>query len=211
MKELLADIIIKNGKVLTVNRNDDIAEAVAIRGDRILAVGSNADVEEYCGGSTRIIDAGGKTVLPGFIDAHIHVGMFGLLDHGVINVAYPKVHCIADIQKLIREDAAKKKPGEWISMMGYEPLLFPEKRHPTIQELDEIAPDNPVHCMHGGGHICMYNHKALEYLGVYGPEDASKYPPGEVEVVDGRLTGMVYGHTHFWLRGQVTYTEAQQK
>ena len=113
--------------------------------------------------------------------------------------------------QMIRDTAKTVKPGKWISMMGYEPTLFPEKRHPTIEELDEAAPDNPVHCMHGGGHICMYNHKALEYLGVYGPEDAAKYPEDEVEVIDGKLTGMVRGHTHFWLWGQVDYSEEQQR
>ena len=113
--------------------------------------------------------------------------------------------------QMIRKTASTLQPGRWISMMGYEPTLFPEGRHPTIEELDEAAPNHPVHCMHGGGHICMYNHKALEYLGVYGPEDAAKYPADEVEVVDGRLTGMVRGHTHFWLWGQVEYTEEQQR
>ena len=111
---------------------------------------------------------------------------------------------------LLKQAVVRKKPGEWISMMGYEPLLLPEERHPTIEELDRIAPKNPVHCMHGGGHICMYNSRALEYLGVHGPEDAAKYPEDEVEVVDGRLTGMVRGHTHFRLWGMVDYTEEQQ-
>ena len=78
--------------------------------------------------------------------------------------------------QMIRDTAKTLEPGRWISMMGYEPTLFPEGRHPTIEELDAAAHNNPVHCMHGGGHICMYNHKALEYLGVYGPEDAAKYP-----------------------------------
>ena len=96
-------------------------------------------------------------------------------------------------------------------MVWQKPDLFPERRHPTIEELDDCAPNNPVHCMHGGGHICMYNHKALEYLGVYTAEDAKKYPPDEVEVIDGKLTGMVRGHTHFWLWGQVEYTEPQQR
>ena len=94
MERLFADKIIQNGVVLTVNSKDEIAEAVAIRGDRILAVGSSADIAAYRDDHTQVIDAGGKTVLPGFIDAHIHLGMYGLLDHGVINVAYQM--CIRD-------------------------------------------------------------------------------------------------------------------
>ena len=88
MKQILADIIIQNGRVLTVNQSNEIAEAVAIRGNQILAVGSSSEMEEYLGPDTQVIDAEGKSVLPGFVDVHIHVGMFGLMDHGIINVAY---------------------------------------------------------------------------------------------------------------------------
>ena len=98
MTKLYADIIIKNGVVLTVNKNDDIAEAVAICDNRIMHVGSNDDVCSLADEDTLIIDAEGNSVVPGFIDAHIHLGMFGLLDNGVINVAYPRVQSIIDIQ-----------------------------------------------------------------------------------------------------------------
>ena len=153
--------------------------------------------------------------MPGINDTHFHPilnGMLGKeLDSAMIDTGLSNCESVADILRCIREAAAIKKPGQWISMMGYEPLLLKEQRHPTIEELDDAAPNNPVHCMHGGGHICMYNHKALEYLGVYTAEDAKKYPKDEVDVVDGKLTGLVRGHTHFWLWGQVEYTEEQQK
>ena len=161
MRQVIADTIIRNGRVLTVNPTDDRAEAVAIRGDRILAVGSNAEMDEFRGAETRVIDAEGKTVLPGFIDAHIHVGMFGLLDHGVIDVAYPKVKCIADIQKLIREDAARKQPGEWIKLNGYDHNKLAEGRHPTKEELDDAAPNNPVQLTRCCAHMGVYNTLAL--------------------------------------------------
>ena len=80
-----------------------------------------------------------------------------------------------------------------------------------MEELDAAAPNNPLQCCTCNGHISTYNSKALEYLGVYGPEDASKYPEGEVVVENGKLTGLVRGHTHFWLWGQVEYTEEQQR
>lgn len=117
MRQILADIIIRNGRVLTVNQNNEIAEAVAIRGNQILAVGTNAELEAYQGPDTQVIDAEGKSVLPGFIDSHIHVGMFGLLDHGIINVAYPKVHSIADIQRLILRTPPKRSPASGSSSM----------------------------------------------------------------------------------------------
>jgi predicted amidohydrolase YtcJ len=209
-----ADIAFKNGRVITVNPNDEIAEAVAVKGNRIVFVGTNEELERIIDEHTRVIDLGGRTLMPGINDSHYHPilnGMLGTeLDSAMIDTTNKNCPSLEAMLDIIREAVKIKKPGQWISMMGYEPLLFPEQRHPTIQELDEIAPNNPVHCMHGGGHICMYNSKALEYLGVYTAEDAKKYPPDEVEVVDGKLTGMVRGHTHFWLWGKVDYTEEQQ-
>ena len=95
--------------------------------------------------------------------------------------------------------------------MGFEATLLKEQRYPTLEELDAIAPNNPLQAITCNGHNAIYNSKALEYLKVYGPEDAKKYPEGEVVVVNGKLTGEVRGHTHFWLWGQVEYTEPQQR
>ena len=207
MKQLLADIIIKNGKVLTVNQTNDIVEAVAIRGDKILAVGSNADVDAYLGEGTRVIDAAGKTVLPGFIDAHIHVGMFGLLDHGVIDVAYPKVKSIADIQALIRADAAKKKPGEWIKLNGYDHNKLEEKRHPTKEELDAAAPNNPVQLTRCCAHMGVYNTLALEKAGV---KSADQYAPDEVVLnEDGSLHGLLKETAHMDTSTKVEYSNEE--
>ena len=207
MKQLLADIIIKNGKVLTVNQTNDIVEAVAIRGDKILAVGSNADVDAYLGEGTRVIDAAGKTVLPGFIDAHIHVGMFGLLDHGVIDVAYPKVKSIVDIQALIRADAAKKKPGEWIKLNGYDHNKLEEKRHPTKEELDAAAPNNPVQLTRCCAHMGVYNTLALEKAGV---KSADQYAPDEVVLnEDGSLHGLLKETAHMDTSTKVEYSNEE--
>lgn len=209
------DVAFKNGSVITVNDHNDVVEALGIKGNKIVFVGSNADIDQLIDEHTKVYDLAGRTLMPGINDTHFHPILNGMLGPdmacGMVDTGMNNCKSLAEMLDLVRREVSTKKPGQWVSMMGYEPLLFPEKRHPTIEELDEAAPNNPVHCMHGGGHICMYNHKALEYLGVYGPEDASKYPAGEVEVIDGKLTGMVYGHTHFWLWGQVEYTEEQQK
>lgn len=204
-----------NGSVITVNEKDEIAEALGIAGNRIACVGAGRDIEQFVTENTRVIDLAGRTLMPGIIDTHFHPILTGLLgshhDSGMIDTTRSQCGSLSEMLAMLREAAGRKKPGEWISMMGYEPELFSdERRHPTIGELDAIAPENPVHCMHGGGHICMYNTLALAYLDVHGPEDAGKYPPDEVEVADGRLTGMVRGHTHFKLWGMVGYTEAQQ-
>ena len=209
------DVAFKNGSVITVNETDEVAQAVGIKGNKIVFVGSNADIDQLLDSHTKVYDLAGRSLLPGFNDSHFHPILNGMLGPdmscGMIDTTKKNCPSLEAMLQMIRKTASTLQPGRWISMMGYEPTLFPEGRHPTIEELDEAAPNHPVHCMHGGGHICMYNHKALEYLGVYGPEDAAKYPADEVEVVDGRLTGMVRGHTHFWLWGQVEYTEEQQR
>lgn len=209
-----ADFAFKNGRIITVNSNNDITEALAIKGNRIVFTGPNSDLAKIIDPDTQVIDLKGRTLMPGFIDSHFHPILSGLLDKGpdaaMIDTFFANCKSLSEMLSLLKAAVALKKPGEWVSMMGYEPLLLPEQRHPTIEELDSLAPENPVHCMHGGGHICMYNSKALEYLGVYKPEDAKKYPEDEVEVQNGKLTGMVRGHTHFWLWGQVVYTEEQQ-
>ena len=209
------DVAFTGGSVITVDGSESVAQAVGVKGKRIVFVGSDRDIQPLLGSGTVVVELKGRTLMPGINDSHFHPilnGMIGKeLDSAMIDTGLDNCKSVADILECVRQAVRIKKPGQWISMMGYEPLLLEEQRHPTIAELDAAAPDNPVHCMHGGGHICMYNSKALEYLGVFKPEDALKYPRDEVEVVDGRLTGMVRGHTHFWLWGQVEYTEEQQK
>ncbi len=204
-----------NGSVITVDDAHTIASAVGIKGDRIVFVGSTEELLRVADPDTVITDLAGRTLMPGINDCHFHPilnGMLGTeLDSAMLDTTKKNCPTLRSMLDLVRRVAAEKKPGAWISMMGYEPMLFEdEQRHPTIEELDEAGCGHPVHCMHLGGHICMYNHKALEYLGVYDPEDAKKYPDGEVVVENGKLTGLVRGHTHFWLWGQVEYTEAQQ-
>lgn len=207
MERIFADIIIKNGVVLTVNSRDEIAQAVAIRGDKILAVGSNADMDAWTDEHTRFIDAGGKTVMPGFIDAHIHVGMFGLLDHGVIDVAYPKVTSIADIQEKIRRDAAGKQPGQWVRLNGYDHNKLAEKRHPTKEELDAAAPNNPVQLTRCCAHMGVYNTLALNIAGVQSPD---QYAPDEVVVnEDGSLHGLLKETAHMDTSTKVEYSNQE--
>lgn len=207
------DTAFKNAKVITVDARDTIAQAVGIKGNKIIFVGSDAEIEKIIDEKTRVIDLSGRTLMPGIIDTHYHPILAGLIDYGPEAPMINTFDCrsINDVLDLVKEAAATKKQGTWISMMGYEPTLLKENRHPTIEELDKAAPDHPVHCMHGGGHICMYNTLALEYLDIFKAGDAEKYPENEVEVIDGKLTGMVRGHTHFKLWGKVDYPEEAQK
>jgi predicted amidohydrolase YtcJ len=144
-----ADLVLRNGKIITVDRNFTIAQSIAIAGDRVLAVGPDAAMTAVTTPATRTVDLRGKTVMPGLIDGHAHMDREGLKD------VYPslgRVRSIKDIQDRIKELASQKRPGEWIVTMpiGDPPSYFDvpdilaEKRWPTRQELDAAAPNNPV-------------------------------------------------------------------
>ncbi len=208
------DIGFYNGKVITVNKNEDIKEAVGIKGNKIVFVGSSLDLKSLADEKTKMIDLEGRSLIPGLIDSHYHPilsGFFGNSpDSAIINIKEDTCTNISHIQEKIKEAVKIKAPGQWISMMGYDPQNLDEDRHPTIEDLDMVSPDNPVQCMHIGGHVCVYNTLALNELGVFKPEDANNFPKDEVEVKDGKLTGMVRDHTHFALWARVNYSPDQQ-
>ena len=145
----LADLILTNGKIITVDAAFTMAQALAIAGDRILAVGSDAAMARVSGPTTRVVDLKGKAVIPGITDGHAH------MDREALRSVFPalgRVRSIRDIQDRIAELARAKQPGEWIVTMpiGDPPYYFDvpdilaEKRWPTRQELDAAAPNNPV-------------------------------------------------------------------
>ena len=145
----LADLILTNGKIITVDAAFTVAQAIAIAGDRIVAVGSDAAMARVSGPTTRVVDLKGKTVIPGITDGHAH------MDREALRGVFPalgRVRSIRDIQDRIAELARTKQPGEWIVTMpiGDPPYYFDvpdilaEKRWPTRQELDAAAPNNPV-------------------------------------------------------------------
>ena len=144
-----ADLVLRNGKIITVDRTFTISESIAIAGDRVLIVGPDAAMAPHTAPSTRIIDLKGKTVIPGLIDGHAHMDREGL------KTVFPSlgpVRSIRDIQDRIADLARQTTPGEWIVTMpiGDPPFYFEvpdilaEKRWPTRLELDAAAPNNPV-------------------------------------------------------------------
>ena len=209
------DIAFKNGSVITVNAKDEIAQAVGVKGNKIVFVGTNEDIDQLIDEKTQVIDLKGRTLMPGINDSHYHPilnGMIGTdLDSAMVDTGFAQAKDIPSVLAILKAVTDTKAPGKWVSSMGFEATLLKEQRYPTLEELDAVAPNNPLQAITCNGHNAIYNSKALEYLKVYTAEDAKKYPEGEVVVADGKLTGEVRGHTHFWLWGQVEYTEPQQR
>jgi predicted amidohydrolase YtcJ len=176
-----ADRIIRGGPIVTVHPARPSAEAVAITGGKISAVGSEADVMKLKGEATEVTDLGGRTLVPGFIDGHSH--FFSLVDvqTQALCASPPAGPCrsVADVIAQLKAVRERRKlgPGKFVMGFGYDPELLAEKRPPTKQELDAAFPDNPVILVHVSGHGAMLNSKALS---LYGVTAATPTPVGGV-------------------------------
>lgn len=182
-----ADTIVSGGRLLTMDPDQPVAEAMAVRGARILAVGSTADIDALAGPNTRRIDARGLTVTPGFIDAHSHP-LFAEEAVGV-NV---NLRRIDDVKTALAGKAANTPPGHWVRGVMYDDTKFEEERALNRQDIDEAVPDHPVYVGHRGGHTGVVNSMAFELAGV----DASTPDPegGRFFRENGELTGKVAEH-----------------
>ena len=158
-----ADTLVVNARIYTVNSQQPWAEAVAIRGDKIVAVGRTNELNAYRGASTKLIDAGGRLVLPGFVDCHIHF-MDGSL--GLTQVDLNDAKTIPEIQKRVKDYAAAHPEKPWITGMGWTYPTFGPSALPDKRILDEVVPDRPVYLVAFDGHSSWANSKALEMAGI---------------------------------------------
>ena len=168
----VADRIWSGGSIITMNDSAMRAEAVAEAGGRIIAVGRKAEVMKRRGPTTQLIDLKGRTMLPGFVDAHGHVMMGGLQALSANLLAPPdgEVRDIASLQQVVREwlaaNAAVVSKVNLIVGFGYDNATLAEQRHPTRDELDRISRDVPILLVHQSGHIIAVNSKAIEVAGI---------------------------------------------
>ena len=204
-----ADLALVNGKVITVDPQDRVAQAVAVRGSAIVAVGSDADIKGWIGPSTRVVDLGGRTATPGLIDSHCHFDGTALLFE--LDLSYPAVKSIADIVAKVRERAATAKPGEWIRGRGWDEGKLAEKRYLLAADLDAAAPDHPVYLVHTMGHYATANTRALALARV-GKESLDP-PAGTIDrLPDGRPSGVLKEGAMALVAGLVPeYTEEQRR
>jgi predicted amidohydrolase YtcJ len=160
---LSADIVLTNGKVLTMNPTQPIAEAVAIIGDKIVKVGTNEEINRLIGKSTKVIRLNGKTVVPGFIDTHIHVTDFGRL---ISWLDLTSIKSIEELRESVKKRVEKTPKGQWILGRGWNESRFKEKRLPNRSDLDSVSPNNPIILYHEIAQVCLVNSKALKIANV---------------------------------------------
>ena len=168
-----ADFVITNAIVLTVDKRFSRAQAIAVRGDKITAVGRNKKIASLIGPITRVMDAQGKTVLPGLIDSHVHSYRAALSEFGEPK---PVITSLAQAFDYIRDQAAKLPTGSWIILERVYPTRMKEGRLPTKYELDVAAPNHPVYW--NCGPVSMANQKAFDVSGI--TDDTPDPLPGEI-------------------------------
>jgi len=170
-----ATLVITNAKIATMDPQNPRAEAMAVNGETITAIGTVAEVAKYIGSSTRVIDANGRLVVPGFNDSHAH---FGGGAAGLSRLNLYGVSSLEEVQRMFAERVAKAAPGEWITGSRYDHTLWGE-RWPTKEDLDKVAPNNPVVLTRASGHSSWANSMALRLSGV--TKDTKSPPAGEVQ------------------------------
>ncbi|HTD77864.1 MAG TPA: amidohydrolase family protein, partial [Chloroflexota bacterium] len=201
---LSADLILVNGRVLTMDAQDSEAQAVAIKDERILAVGSNADIEALAGPKTRGVDLAGQVTVPGLADIHVHLASDALQADAVEVRDFfdAEVTSIQRIQERIRERAAQLAPGTWLIARGspMQDLRLSDRRWPTRQDLDAVAPQNPCYVSFGA-HVIVANSLALQAKGV--TRDTPDVQGGTiVRDANGELTGVLRERAQYLIKSR---------
>jgi len=183
-----AEVVLRNGVVLTVDAQDTVAGAVAIRNGRVVAVGSDAVVAKLVGPHTKVIDLAGKTVTPGMIDTHAHV-LSGVTD-GMYKADLTRAASVAEILTRVKAQAEKTPAGDWVEGSGWNEGVIAEHRGPTLKELDAVTAGHPVLLENVTHHYAIANSAALAKVGI---DATTKDPEGGTIVRDagGQPTGLL--------------------
>lgn len=159
-----ADLVFLGGQVITVNEKDERVSAVAIQGEHIVAVGEDADIAQWIGPETDVIQLNGRSLLPGFIDSHLHFALYGT--NKLSADCKTEVHSLSDIKERLTQLIEKTPKGAWVRGWGYNDTKLAENRHPTRWDLDELSTEHPIMLVRTCSHISVCNSIALELAGI---------------------------------------------
>jgi len=204
-----AATVFLNGNISTNNEHQARAEAIAVKGDRIVFVGSNADAKKFQTEGTRTVDLGGKTVVPGLTDSHCHI--FGIGERE-LTLNLEGTNTLEDFLVKVKERVAKTEPGKWITGRGWIETFWKPPQFPTRQDLDKIAPDNPVVLTRADGHALIANSAALRIAKI--DKETPNPFGGEIlrDKQTGEPTGMLLDHAQELVRKNIPQpTEAERR
>ena len=198
---IYADLILKNGKIISMDSQESIYQAVAVKFGKIIAVGNDDDIDKYAGRETKEVDLLGKTVIPGLIDSHGHFINEGSSKKIFVDLSEEAgIHSISDIQKILRDKADQTPIGEWIFGYQEDDSKLEEKRHPNRRELDIISTNHPILITTVGGHFWMANSKAFELSNI--TKDSLDPEGGKFDrdPESGELVGGLHEEAYYILR-----------
>lgn len=179
-----ADLVLINGKIITMDESKPVVEALAIRQGRVLAVGGNKTIKSHISDSTKTIDLNGKLAIPGFIESHGH---FNGLGYSKMQLDLMNVKNWDEVVDMVKAEVSKAKPGEWIRGRGWHQEKWDRAPEPNVDGLpfhdsvSRVSPENPVLLTHASGHSCFANAKAMELAGI---DEKTPNPPGGEIVKD---------------------------
>jgi predicted amidohydrolase YtcJ len=195
-----ADLIFTNGNVYTVTDKQPHAQAIAVKGDRIVFVGTNAAAKKFQGKDTRVVDLRGATVVPGLADAHAHFTGVGQRE---MNLNLEGITTLEDFLAKVKERVDQAKPGEWVTGRGWIETFWKPPVFPTRADLDKVAPNNPVYLTRADGHASVANSAALKIADV---TKDTKDPFGGQVLKDkqtGEPTGMLIDTAQNFVSGRI--------
>ncbi|HEU4386350.1 MAG TPA: amidohydrolase [Blastocatellia bacterium] len=192
-----ADVIFVNGNIYTVNDRRPHAEAIAVKGDRIIFAGATSRARTFQGKETRVIDLKGATVVPGLTDSHYHLAGVGARE---LNLNLEGIDSLAGFLSKVKERAGKATPGEWVTGRGWIETFWQPPVFPTRWDLDKVAPDNPVYLVRADGHGGIANSLALKIAGI----DKNTASPFGGEIMKDKASGEPNGMLLDRAQGLVT-------
>jgi predicted amidohydrolase YtcJ len=185
-----ADLVLLSGTIITVDNQNNIAEAVAVKDGKVVAVGPDREVERWIGPGTTRVDLEGSTVTPGLLDAHAHFAYGGTRRLYLLDLSYPNVESIADVVALVAAQVDQLEAGEWVHGAGWDEGKLSERRYIYASDLDSVSADVPVWLHHTMGHYGVANSHALRLAGI--DENTPDPPGGTIDRdSDGAPTGVL--------------------